>query len=59
MAEKIIGRQKCTFCKGSGKQQRSGWKCAVCGGTGKMPIYEQPSHETPQNDTQSDPPSVK
>jgi len=52
MAEerKIIGRQKCTFCKGTGKQQPSGWKCDVCGGSGKMPVYEEPSSETPPAD---------
>ena len=67
MAEKIVdrkGRQKCTFCKGTGKQQPSGWKCDVCGGSGKMTIYEEPpsdtpSSETPPGDAPSDPPSDK
>ena len=39
MSERIIGHQTCTFCKGSGK--RHGWKCEVCSGSGKMPIYEK------------------
>jgi hypothetical protein len=38
MGDTVIGHQTCTFCKGSGK--RNGWKCDVCNGTGKMPIYE-------------------
>ncbi|MBI4460981.1 MAG: hypothetical protein HY648_13115 [Acidobacteria bacterium] len=41
--EKIVGHQTCTFCKGSGK--RNGWKCDVCGGSGKMPIYEKKEAE--------------
>jgi ribosomal protein L37AE/L43A len=54
MEEKIIRRQKCTFCKGTGKQQPSGWKCDVCGGTGKMPIYEEPASEETPTDTPAD-----
>ena len=47
MTEKIIGHKACTFCKGTGK--RNGWKCEVCGGTGKMPIYEKkPEPEKPE-----------
>jgi DnaJ-class molecular chaperone len=37
--EKIIGYQTCAHCKGSGK--RHGWKCDVCRGSGKTPVYEK------------------
>ncbi len=50
MTETIVGYQRCTFCKGTGKQQPSGWKCEVCGGSGKMPIYEKPSSQEAQID---------
>jgi DnaJ-class molecular chaperone len=39
--EKIIGHQKCNFCHGKGRKEPSGQTCEVCGGTGKMPIYEK------------------
>lgn len=43
MADKIIGHQPCTFCKGKGRKQTTGQTCEVCKGTGQMPIYEKKS----------------
>jgi hypothetical protein len=51
MAEKAGGHQRCTFCKGTGKQQPSGWKCSVCGGSGKMPIPDEPPAQAPPDET--------
>jgi len=39
--ERIIGYQRCTFCKGKGTKEPSGQTCEVCKGSGKMPIYEK------------------
>ena len=58
MTQRIIKHVACTFCKGTGKREPSGAACAMCTGSGQMPIYEvisdkqlQPKTPAPQQES--------
>jgi len=39
--QKIIAYTRCNYCDGKGFKSGTSLSCAVCGGKGQIPIYEE------------------